>query len=221
VKKPATKKRERRLTPDEFRALGVALAKAEAEGEQWQAVALVRLLALTGLRRGEAVNLRWSEVDIPGHALRLADSKEGASVRPIGRPVEELLASLPRKEGAIYVLPASRQRAADANEKEFPFGGFASSIRRLIAKAGLTGVTAHVLRHSYGSVGGDIGYSESTIGAMMGHKGRTVTSLYIHHLDTVLIAAADRVARTIESQMTGQSAKVIQLASAAGAAAKI
>ena len=221
VKKPATKKRTRRLSPDEFRALGAALATAAAEGEQWQAVALVRLLALTGLRRGEAVNLKWSEVDIQGRALRLADSKEGASVRPMGAAVAELLTSLPRKENAVYVLPASRQRASDANAKEAPFGGFASSIERLIAKAKLEGVTAHTLRHSYASTAGDLGFTESTIAALLGHAAGSVTSRYIHHLDSVLIAAADRVARTIESQMTGQSAKVIQLASAAGGAAKI
>jgi integrase len=44
----------------------------------------VRLLALTGCRRGEIERLRWAEVDLPGRCLRLSDSKEGKSVRPLG-----------------------------------------------------------------------------------------------------------------------------------------
>jgi integrase len=37
-------------------------------------------------------------------------------------------------------------------------------------------ITPHVLRHSFASLAGDLGYSESTIAALVGHKGRTITS---------------------------------------------
>jgi hypothetical protein len=40
-----------------------------------------------------------------------------------------------------------------------------------------------------------LGYGESTIAAMIGHKGRTMTSRYVHAADAVLLAAADVVAR--------------------------
>ena len=42
-------------------------------------------------------------------------------------------------------------------------------------------------------------YSDSTIGAMLGHAGGTITSRYVHHLDAVLVAAADRVSERIAS----------------------
>jgi integrase len=56
-------------------------------------------------------------------------------------------------------------------------------------------VTPHVLRHSLASLAGDLGYSEPTIAALVGHKGRTMTSRYVHSADAVLLAAADVVAR--------------------------
>ena len=60
-------------------------------------------------------------------------------------------------------------------------------------------VTPHVLRHSFASLAGDLGYSEPTIAALVGHKGHTVTSRYVHAADAVLLAAADAVAgRTAE-----------------------
>ena len=64
-----------------------------------------------------------------------------------------------------------------------------------IAKLGpLPGdVTPHVLRHSFASLASDLGYSEPTIAAMVGHKGRTITSRYVHSADAVLLAAADTV----------------------------
>jgi integrase len=40
----------------------------------------------------------------------------------------------------------------------------------------------HTLRHSFASEAADLGYSDSTIGALMGHKGDTTTSRYIHLL---------------------------------------
>jgi integrase len=52
-----------------------------------------------------------------------------------------------------------------------------------------------VLRHSFASLAADIGYSEPTIGALIGHKGHTITSRYVHAADSVLLAAADAVAR--------------------------
>lgn len=78
-----------------------------------------------------------------------------------------------------------------------------SGFKRIMKKAKLSDVTPHTLRHSYASVAGDLGYSESTIGALLGHAAGTVTSKYVHHLDSALIAAADRVAQAISDFMMG------------------
>ena len=62
-------------------------------------------------------------------------------------------------------------------------------------------MTPH-LRHSFASVAGDLGYTEPTIAALLGHAAGSVTSGYVHYLDSVLIAAADRVAAEIVRMMT-------------------
>ena len=107
VKRPADNKRHIRLSADQYRALGKALREAENEGVAWQVATAIRLLALTGCRLGEIQNLRWSDVDLPGQALRLSDSKTGESVRPLGHPaVKVLMADAPSKEG--FVFPSAR-----------------------------------------------------------------------------------------------------------------
>lgn len=203
VKRPADNKRERRLTAAEFKALGEALEGAELDCETWQAIAAVRLLALTGCRKGEIESLKWAEVDEDGRCFRLADSKEGASVRPIGRPVFDVLAKIDRKDDYTFVLPAVRG--------EGHFGGLPRAWDRIMARAKLEDVTAHTLRHSFASVAGDLGFSEPTIAAMIGHSAGSVTGRYIHHLDSVLVAAADKVARSIHAMMTGAESKVVKL----------
>lgn len=196
VKRPAGKKRTRRLSPDEYTALGTALVEAE-EGslERWQALAGVRLLALTGCRLGEIVKLRWSEIDRAESCLRLEDTKEGASVRPISKAAMLILDGLQRVPGSVYVLPAARGGQG-------PFVSLDDALERIVNRAGLESVSAHTLRHSFASTAGDLGYSDSTIGAMLGHAGHGVTSRYIHHLDAVLLAAADRVAMQIAGAMS-------------------
>ena len=62
-------------------------------------------------------------------------------------------------------------------------------------------VTPHVLRHSFASTANDLGYSEATIGMLVGHRGAGVTRGYIHGTDAVLLAAADKVADTTRERM--------------------
>jgi len=73
-------------------------------------------------------------------------------------------------------------------------------------------VTPNVLRHSFASLAGDLGYSEPTIAALVGHKGHSITSRYVHSADAVLLAAADTVARETARRMgEAQTASVVPL----------
>ena len=202
VKRPADNRREVRLTHDQYRALGKALTDAEANGENESAILGVRLLALTGCRRGEIEKLRWDEVDLAGRCLRLSDSKEGKSVRPLGSAATDLIARLPKN--APFVLLG--------NSSERPFSGLPKAWLRIRKRANLPDLTLHGLRHAYASVASDLGYIEPTIAAMLGHASGTMTGRYIHHLDAALIAAADKVSSSIASTMEGRkSAKIVPL----------
>lgn len=202
VPRPADGTRERRLTADEYKALGKTLA--EADDEPWQVRAAIRLLVFTGCRRGEIANLKWREIDRIGSSLRLGDTKTGASTRPLTKEAAAVLDGLPRVKGVEFVLHGVR-------DQEKPFGALQTGIERIMKRAGLEGVTAHTLRHSFASVAADLDYSDSTIGAMLGHAGGTITSKYVHRLDAVLVAAANKVSGEIYRQMTGEVAKVLEM----------
>ncbi|MDI7775502.1 site-specific integrase [Asticcacaulis sp. EMRT-3] len=201
VKRPADARREVRLSPEQYRALGNALRASDANAEAWQAVAAFRLIAFTGCRLGEVQKLKWSEVDLSGHALRLSDSKTGQSVRPLGAAAVSLLSELPRTGPFVFPSPTNGKAA---------YGSLPNAWKRIMARAlttdpetDLSGLTPHGLLHAFARTGGDLGLTEITIAALLGHTAATVTGRYIHHLDTALIAAADRVAARIGAHMDG------------------
>ncbi len=178
-------KRERRLSDDEYGALGEALRRAEDMAIWPPAIGAVRFLALTGWRPGEALGLSWSELDLTRRTALLADTKTGRSMRPLPRTACDVLRDVPRS-GAL-VFPATRG--------DGPMTGFRKLWNRIVKLGELASdVTPNVLRHSFTSLGGDLGYTEFTIGAIVGHKGRTMTSRYMHSADAVLLSAADAIA---------------------------
>jgi integrase len=198
VERFADQARNRRLSNGEYAALGDALRKAETAGIWPPAIAAARFLALTGWRSGEALGLRWAEVDLARRTATLANTKTGRSLRPLPHAACDVLIGLPRTK-ADRVFPASRGDAETTLhlKKYWP----------RIAKLGRlpTDVTPHVMRHSFTSLAADLSYSEPTIAALVGHKGRTVTSRYVHSADAVLLAATDAVAdRTAELMGEGK-----------------
>jgi integrase len=197
VRREADQKRRVRLDEVGYRRLGKRLAAAERAGMRWQAIEAIRLIALTGCRRGEIERLRRTEVDQAGQALRLGDTKTGYSVRPIGL-------------AAVWAL----RRAMELAKSEFVFpsirgaGHFQGVDKawRTIAGRRLPNVTPHVLRHSFASTAEDIGLTLPTIAALLGHSASGSATLgYIHKVDTALISAANRVAEKVAASMEGEA----------------
>jgi integrase len=196
VARHADGRRRRRLSEEEYARLGAGLLAAEDAGVWPPAVAAARFMALTGWRSGEVLGLRRSEVDLARRTARLDDTKTGASMRALPRAACAVVLALP-PGGGVHVFPASR---GDARIR-----GFRKYWARIAHRLGglPADVTPHVLRHSFASLAADLGHSEPTIAALIGHKGRSVTSRYIHSADAALLAAADAVAEKTAELMGG------------------
>lgn len=185
VERFADGRRLRRLAEEEYVGIGAAIAKGREAGIWPPAVAAAEFLILTGWRTGEVVGLSWREVDLVRRSATLGDTKTGVSVRPLSQRACKILTQLER--GGDLVFPAARG--------EGRMTGFPKFWARLTVLAELPhDITPHVLRHSYASLANDLGHSEPTIAALIGHKGQSVTSRYVHSADAVLLAAADIVA---------------------------
>jgi integrase len=196
VRQIAGQKRVRRLSIDEIRTLGVAMRACAIEGEHPTGLAAIRVMLLTGFRRLEALGLQQAFVSEREHCVRFPDTKSGAQVRVIGQAAVDVINAQRIPEGCPYVFPA------DWGDGHFI--GVVRVLSRVCKRAELTGVTPHVLRHTFASIAAELGFSELTIAGLLGHASQGVTQRYVH-LDAALVLAADRVSRHIADLLDGRA----------------
>jgi integrase len=186
-------KRERYLGGDELARLTQALA---AHPDQ-TAANVIRLLLLTGARRGEVLSARWDHFDLTTGVWTKPSShtKQKKIHRvPLSGPARQLLADLyaARTPDAAYIFPSGRS------------GQHREGIRRawthVCGAAGISGVHVHDLRHSYASILASSGLSLHVVGALLGHTQPRTTARYAHLFDDALRAATERVGAIVSGK---------------------
>lgn len=204
VEKPRDNARHRHLTLNEVKQLGDALTALKAEGMNAKAINITRLWALTGCRRNEIAELKWSEVNFELGCLILDDTKTGRSVRPLSTAAVQLLQSIPQQDGTDYVFPAT---TGDGY-----FQGTGRLWPKIVDKAKLPGVTPHTLRHTLGSMAVSSGETLAMTGALLGHATARATSIYAHMQTDPSRRVADRVVGGIAAALEGKpSARIVPL----------
>jgi integrase len=196
------RKLERFLSPVELVRLGEALTCAERESVNPLAIAAIRLLLLTGCRKGEILGLEWSWVKFEGARLCFPDSKTGEKVIQIGAAALEVLARIPRTNSP-YVFPSE----SGSGHLSDVFRAW-RHIRQL---AGLADVRIHDLRHSFAAVGASGGDSLLIVGKLLGHRNTITTARYAHLADDPVKAAAERISSEVAALLNGKSGGVVQL----------
>ena len=185
---------ERFLSEEEFRRLGRVLDEVEAEGKlSASAVAAIRLLMLTGCRRGEIVTLRWEDVDLEAGELRLRDAKTGARQVALSPAAVRVLSAIPRVADTPWVI-AGRKAGTRLANLNAPW----LVVR---ARADLEDVRLHDLRHSFASRALALGESLSMIGKLLGHRKVQTTARYAHLAQDSVKASAARVAESLRADM--------------------
>jgi integrase len=187
-------KKERFLSDSEIAKLADVIDAMESEAAiSSTAAAAVRLLLLTGCRKSEILTLRWDWVDAERRWLRLPDSKTGAKVVPLAAAALELLGGVAREPSSIFVLPAAKGAGC--------YSGLQKDWERIRARAGLSGLRLHDLRHSFASFAVADGHPLFMIGKVLGHKQARTTEGYAHLAADPVIAVADRTAARILAAM--------------------
>ena len=193
--------RDRFLSQAEYRRLGLALREAAAmsNGSLWPgAVAAIRLLLLSGCRKGEILTLRWDDVDMTARELRLRDAKTGPRMVPLTPPLLAVLAGIAPVEGNPWVI-RGRKPGTHLTDLSYYWA-------RIAARAGLDGARIHDIRHSYASRALALGESLTMIGRLLGHARVGTTARYAHLRRDAEKAAARRVGDSIAAHILPASA---------------
>ncbi len=192
VKKPPVRKMQRFLSYDELRRLAESLDTELSQTNGVHAIAAIRLLALTGCRRGEIASLRWKSVDLERRLLHLTDSKTREKAIYLSPAAAEILATLPRIVGNPFVIAGGAGKPSGAVDKTW------DRVRR---RADLRDVRLHDLRHTFASVGAGASVGLPIIGKLLGHTQASTTARYSHLADDPIRRAADAIGETIAAAM--------------------
>ncbi len=187
---------ERFLTPEQMAKVGAVLtADRDGPGRLRATFAhAVLLLILTGCRHSEILNLRWT--DVQGKRLKLRDSKSGPRTVWLGDAARALIAAMPRPCKVEWMFWNAR------NGKQVrAVGAYWHDVQ---ARAGLSGLRIHDLRHTFASHA--VGRAETIpmIGRLLGHSRVSSTLRYAHLDDSHALAAAQQVGDAIEKMMGGR-----------------
>jgi integrase len=214
VNRNPEEKRNRYLRKTEL----TALAHALNDHPEVVSANAIRLLMLTGARRGEVLNATWDMFDL----------EEGIWVKPSSHTKQRRLHRVPLSRPAIELLNAMRPSAKSQFVFCGPEGKPLTDIKRswisVCKKAGLIervpmrsrsgkpmiddagnvvlgeqpNVRIHDLRHSFASILVSSGASLPLIGQMLGHTQVQTTQRYAHLFDQPMRDAAEAVAVLVD-----------------------
>jgi integrase len=196
-------KRTRYLSGDELQRLMRVLNNHPNQ----RSANVIRLLLLTGARRGEALGATWDQLDLEqGIWVKpSAHTKQKKEHRvPLSAPALQLLSRIwEQTSGSQYVFPG---RIPDEPLKEIR--GFWANVCR---KAELEDFRIHDLRHTYASILASAGLSLPVIGALLGHTQPGTTARYSHLFDDPLREATERVGSFVSAAQAEDGAVVINI----------
>lgn len=199
----------RYLTPEEVEAV-IREVPDDAFGATERALYLTA--AMTGLRQGELIALRWRDVDWSAGVVRVVQSySRGHLGRPKSRRSQRSVPMADRVAGALERhFQASHYTSDDDKVFCHPETGHfldASKARRRFqaaaGRAGVRKVTFHDLRHTFGTAMAAAGAPMRDLMAWMGHADFTTTLRYAHY-SAEQSRGAELAERAFSSPAAGQ-----------------
>jgi integrase len=174
VKRNPENKRERYLDATETARLLVVCDQSQ----YINAANLIRLLVLTGARRGEALLARWEEFDLDAALW----------VKPSHHTKQKRTHMLPLSPAAVAALTHMKEQAEADCPWLFPSSNSSRSLQDpkrgvslILMAAGLgRGVTLHTLRHSFAARVVSAGHGLHAAGKLLGHTQAATTHRYAH-----------------------------------------
>ena len=170
------------LSPNQLKSLLEAIENAEDR----TAATFMKMALFTGMRRGELMKLKWTDVDFDRGFILLRAPQGGKTQKiPLNDQVRDILKNHPRKKDKDHVF-------VRANGE--PFTNVINKRVRVIKKA--AGLPAnfrplHGLRHAFASMLASSGQVDMyTLQKLLTHKSPLMTQRYAHLRDETLRKAS-------------------------------
>ena len=207
--------KERTLTYAELIRLGEVLGSDRTRLTIWPpSILAIRLLLLTGARRGEILGARWDWVDWEEKVLRLPDSKTGKKILTLSSAAMVLLQEAKATSRSPWVVPLKSDQS-----RPLTGGSIQSTWVSIRRRAGIEDVRIHDLRHTHASFGVEGGETLFVIGKILGHSTTKTTERYAHLGLDPRRRAAEKISGTISAALEGKPrAEVVEISKKVGKA---
>ena len=182
------------LTVDQARQL---LATSAAAGDPYYVAWLLMLCC--GLRRGEMLGLRWSDIDRRRQLLHVERQKieiDGDVL--ITRPKSACsVRDIPLNETILNRIPLHRGKDADIL-KGVSRSMLANALDRAIIRADVPRITLHGLRHTMAATAAEDSISVKVLQTLLGHAHfQTTADIYAHVSETPRIQAISAISQSL------------------------
>ena len=196
VERARQEARDRVLSPHELAALAVAMKEAEPRSPV--NVAAIRFAALTGLRIGEVLAMRWEHIDFASGRLLLPDTKTGRRNHDLPTPALEGLARLTRFGDTGWVFSNNGGKAPPSYKR------VRGTFERVARAAGLNNVRLHDLRRTVMTSAAAAGVGTHVLRDLLGHKTTAMADRYVRAVGNPVRDAREQVAGTMAAMMAGE-----------------
>jgi integrase len=172
-------------------------------------------VAMTGLRIGEVLALRWKNVDFENDVIRVREAvyegnisspKSKSSIRdiPIGPSLHELLSDYRKASPAdAFVFSSRNGTPLDSHNL------LGRVLKPACKRAGLPLISWHSFRHTHATLLSDLGESLKTAQAQLGHARMSTTAeIYTHVVPATQRAAVVKLEKAIWPQLDPNGPKL-------------
>lgn len=171
--------------------------------ENRTAAAALKLLALTGVRREEALQAEWQHVNLESGLWWLPKTKSGRGrYVTLNAAAVELLAAQPSRNKSQWIFPG--QRGSDK-----PINNVRKTMERALTTAGLPHIRIHDLRHGFCTLAVGAGATLYEVQHLVGHASPQVTQRYAHMADSGLRVASQKVADVVSAALQAAETQAV------------
>jgi integrase len=158
------------------------------------AASALKFLALTGVRREEALQAEWVHVNLETGLWWLPKTKSGRGrYVTLNDAALELLKVQPSRDKSKWVFPG--------RDGDKPTNNVRKPMERALKAAGLPHIRIHDLRHSYASLAVNAGATLFEVQHLLGHSSPQVSQRYSHLANSSLRRASQAVADVVNAAL--------------------
>ena len=200
VERAREEARDRTFSPTELWALAEALRRWEDRHPAQ--VAAIRLAAVTGLRIGEILAIRWEHLDLDTGRLTLPATKTGRRLHDLPAAALAILTDLPR----INEWPFTTGRDAPVT-----YATVRNTFAKAASTAGLVDARLHDLRRTVMTRAAMAGIGTHVLRDLLGHKTTAMADRYIRSVGNPVRDARELVGAAMAAMMQGEpGSEVVQ-----------